>query len=61
MIYKCPRARNATMTEVTALIVTSMNRASGRTGKAEVVIAVAFVCRFFFQRRYAAVAPINSN
>lgn len=37
-----------TMTEVTALIVTSMNRTSGRTDKTEAVIAVAFVSPFSF-------------
>lgn len=47
-----------TMTEVTALIVTSMNRTSGRTDKTEAVIAVAFVSpfSFFFS---VPVAPIN--
>lgn len=52
------RRSATTMTEVTALIVTSMNRTSGRTDKAEAVIAVAFVSLSFFStaRRCATVS-----
>ena len=50
-----------TMTEVTALIVTSMNRTSGRRDKAEAVIAVAFVSLSFFSTARHRVAPINSD